>query len=80
MRSWNAALATGISILLGTAAHGAPSGNGGGDARQPTRPNFVFILADDLGWRDAGFMGSTFYETPHLRSALRLRRIAFREV
>lgn len=66
MRSWNAALATGISILLGAAAQGAPSGNGGGDARQPTRPNFVFILADDLGWRDAGFMGSTFYETPHL--------------
>jgi arylsulfatase A-like enzyme len=30
------------------------------------RPNFVFILADDLGWRDLGCYGSTFYETPHL--------------
>ncbi len=30
------------------------------------RPNFIFILIDDLGWRDLGYSGSTFYETPHL--------------
>ncbi|MCP5112029.1 MAG: sulfatase-like hydrolase/transferase, partial [bacterium] len=30
------------------------------------RPNFVFILADDLGWRDLGVYGSTYYETPNL--------------
>ena len=30
------------------------------------RPNFVFVLADDLGWRDLGSYGSTYYETPHL--------------
>ncbi len=29
-------------------------------------PNFLFILIDDLGWRDVGFNGSTFYETPNL--------------
>jgi len=29
-------------------------------------PNIVFIVADDLGWRDLGFMGSSYYETPHL--------------
>jgi arylsulfatase A-like enzyme len=29
-------------------------------------PNFVFILADDFGWKDTGFNGSPFYETPHL--------------
>jgi arylsulfatase A-like enzyme len=29
-------------------------------------PNFVFFLADDLGQRDLGCYGSTFYETPHL--------------
>jgi len=30
------------------------------------RLNFVFFLADDLGWRDLGCQGSTFYETPNL--------------
>ncbi|MFC1783151.1 sulfatase-like hydrolase/transferase [Planctomycetota bacterium] len=30
------------------------------------RPNFVFILIDDLGWMDVGFNGSLFYETPHI--------------
>lgn len=32
---------------------------------EPPR-NFVFILVDDLGWRDVGCFGSTFYETPHI--------------
>ncbi len=30
------------------------------------RPNIVFILIDDLGWRDLTCYGSTFYETPNL--------------
>jgi len=29
-------------------------------------PNVVFILADDLGWRDLGCFGSSFHETPNL--------------
>lgn len=36
-----------------TASHSAP-------------PNVVFFLADDLGQRDLGCYGSTFYETPNL--------------
>ncbi len=32
----------------------------------PGRPNILLILADDLGQRDLGSYGSTFYETPHL--------------
>ena len=32
------------------------------------RPNFVFILVDDLGKEDLGIEGSTFYETPHIDS------------
>jgi len=35
------------------------------------RPNVVFILADDLGWRDLGCYGSTFYETPNLDALAR---------
>ena len=29
-------------------------------------PNFLVILMDDMGWRDVGFMGNRFVETPHL--------------
>ena len=30
------------------------------------QPNILLIVADDLGWKDVGFMGSEFYETPNL--------------
>ncbi|MEX2580860.1 MAG: sulfatase [Verrucomicrobiales bacterium] len=30
------------------------------------KPNLLFIYLDDYGWRDAGFMGSDFYETPNI--------------
>jgi arylsulfatase A-like enzyme len=30
------------------------------------QPNFIFILVDDLGWKDLGTYGSSFYETPNL--------------
>jgi arylsulfatase A-like enzyme len=30
------------------------------------RPNVVFILIDDMGWRDLGCYGSTFYRTPNI--------------
>ncbi len=30
------------------------------------RPNILFILVDDLGWKDLGCYGSTFYETPNI--------------
>jgi len=34
--------------------------------RLPKRPNIIFILIDDLGWRDLTCYGSTFYETPNI--------------
>jgi arylsulfatase A-like enzyme len=30
------------------------------------KPNILLINIDDMGWRDVGFMGSEFYETPNL--------------
>lgn len=31
-----------------------------------SRPNVLFILADDLGWRDTAVYGSSYYQTPHI--------------
>jgi arylsulfatase A-like enzyme len=48
-------LATFCLLILGAAS-----------ANAAERPNIVFILADDLGWRDLSGEGSTFYESPHI--------------
>ena len=53
------AWAAGAAMVPGTvraAAEGVPA----------RRPNLLFILADDLGWRDTSLYGSTFYETPNV--------------
>src|SRR5688572_26756800 len=39
-------------------------------------PNVVVFLADDLGWRDLGYSGSTFYESPNI-DALAKRGMVF---
>lgn len=65
--------------LLGSAAVGlaqvarvaaAPAalggfGVGGAAAATPPRPNIIYIVADDMGWKDAGFRGSDI-RTPNL--------------
>lgn len=39
------------------------------EGRRP--PNIVLILMDDMGWRDVGFMGNDFVETPRLDALAR---------
>ena len=33
---------------------------------QTSRPNVLFILADDFGWSDVSYNGTQFYETPNI--------------
>lgn len=69
---WSLGVAS--AILVGTAglAQAVPKGVTGvtpaaaAKASGQKRPNFVFILADDLGWHDLSVEGSTFYESPHI--------------
>jgi arylsulfatase A-like enzyme len=50
-------------VALAADAAGASADTG---EPEMSKPNILFILIDDLGWRDLGCYGSTFYETPHL--------------
>lgn len=36
------------------------------NAQTVSKPNIVLILIDDMGYKDAGFTGSDFYETPNI--------------
>jgi len=47
------------SVVVGAKAPAAETARAG-------KPNFVFILIDDLGWTDLGFAGSTYHETPRI--------------
>ncbi|MCI0357299.1 MAG: sulfatase [Planctomycetaceae bacterium] len=50
------------SLLVGLLLVGARALPGA----ETARPNFVFILADDLGWTDLGCQGAKYYETPNI--------------
>ncbi len=48
-----------FALLLSPACSAAPTDN--------AKPlNIVFFLVDDYGWKDTGYNGSTFYETPNI--------------
>jgi arylsulfatase A-like enzyme len=57
-----------VTCALGTLGPSAPAANGSptGHENRTDHKNVVFFLVDDLGWRDLGCFGSTFYETPHV--------------
>jgi arylsulfatase A-like enzyme len=48
------AISTSVLLLSGPWANAAPP------------PNIVLIFADDLGWKDVGYQGTDFMETPNI--------------
>lgn len=65
-----------IRFLCLMACVAAFSETGQAESKTNQKLNVLFIFLDDFGWRDAGFMGSDFYETPNLDS-LAARGIVF---
>ncbi len=51
---------------LGAGAISVAIGRSLAAASENRKPNFVFFLIDDMGWKDAGCYGSSFYETPNI--------------
>lgn len=59
-RNWRTRVAIAIAVVI--LACGRPVSADAGE--RP--PNFIFILADDMGWGDAGAFGHPYLTTPHL--------------
>lgn len=64
----------GAGLALSACASTAPLGVSGQGGR--TRPNIIFIMADDLGYADLSCYGRRDYETPHC-DALAARGVRF---
>jgi arylsulfatase B len=66
MRSWSVAAMILVCVFWSR-----------GSAEEPKSPNFLIVIADDLGWRDVGYHGSEI-RTPNLdklaRGGVRLER------
>lgn len=54
-----------VAVLLAAAAKGLAAETPAALAAGPVRPHILYILADDLGWKDVGFHGSDI-QTPSL--------------
>lgn len=58
--------AAGRGILGASLAGGIAASCAAMTRREQEKPNFVFILIDDMGWMDTSCYGSRFYETPNI--------------
>ncbi len=53
IRLFSTLFTCGLLAVCGTVSSAAP-------------PNIILIFADDLGWKDVGYQGTDFYETPRI--------------
>jgi len=59
----NKLLAIGFRIGIASLVACSPQA---GEEQPPSRPNIIFILADDLGWADVGYNSGGKFTTPHI--------------
>ena len=55
-----------LLILVGTLINCKQQGPSKASGQIPNNKNVIFLLVDDLGWKDLGCYGSNFYETPNI--------------
>lgn len=53
------------AVSLGAISVGTAGSLSAGES-SPKKPNVIFILIDDMGWRDLCCCGSKYYETPNI--------------
>lgn len=63
VRPWRRSAAVRLMLWCGLAAL---CGGSLQAAEGPRKPNIVLIFADDLGWKDVGYQGTDFMETPRI--------------
>jgi arylsulfatase A-like enzyme len=71
LSSWTALLASLVLFQTFAVAVAADSQKPADAKKGPTKPNFIVILIDDLGYSDIGAYGSKDIPTPHIDSLAR---------
>ena len=57
---------SGVSIMISLMLLSSCKSKSGTFSNVSERPNIIYINVDDLGWKDVGYMGSTYFETPNI--------------